>query len=511
MPPMPDKVSSICSECGAPISFVLGTSQVRCSHCDAGLVVEQGARLVRLGCPRCSGNFYYIDGSMCGHCPYCDTPLLALAEDRVLRYVVRPQVEAPAGGAQLTLLPFWHLGGLLYLWHIGSRVEVEQDTSTDANAYDGRGGEPVSVTIRRDSGPRKAWGGRVLDLSLPDPATLALGVTSLRLRAAVFPLEPFASEHEQLGRVVPPTLEVAAAREQLLARAMQHGTQEGLTRVDCQRSDVTSDSLSLYYYPFWVLRDPARPTRPSVWDAVCGEQEPLAATTTAPATSATALFDELQLVELTCGECGGPLPAGNHSAVLFCRACGRFWQVSRRGLEPFVAHFARPAKPGSGTPVWLPFWRVQCKVRYFGKQAARVADLNNVLGVIPARGNAARAEPDAPLCYFTPAFGALRAPRVDHAARDLTRYQPALTATEPGAGEIYNCFFNEQDARQLGYVTWILLVPAALPHRLRSIRVETTATELWYVPFDQDPGGRELVNLVTDVRHERAAFRGVRH
>lgn len=491
------------------MSFEMGTPQVTCAHCDAGLVVGQGARLVRLGCPRCGGNFYYIDGSLCGRCPYCEASLLALTEDRVLRYVVRPAAEAPAeaAGAELRLLPFWHLGGLLYAWLVGAQIKIEEDPAAMQAQGGGADAEPVPTTTRRDSGPQKVWAGRVVDMSLPDPATLALGVTSLRLRAGVFPLEPFAQQHESLGVVVPATLDQREAREQLLGRAVFYSTDQGLTRVDCRRIDLVADSLSLYYYPFWVLRrgDGGH----AVWDAVSGEPEALSSPADPPTSSATTIFDDLQLVELSCPACGAELPAGNHSSVLPCRGCGRFWRVSRQGLQPFEARFARPRQGGSGQPAWLPFWQVPVQLGYAGKQASKAGDLITALGVLRPPGEAP--PPDAPLCYYTPAFGAMHAPRVDHAARDLTRSQPVLEAGEPGAGELYNCFYGEDDALRLGYATWILVVPGTVPHRLRSLRVQAGAPRLWYIPFDQDAGGRELVNLVTGVRYDRAAFRGVRH
>ena len=40
LPTKSEKVSSICSECGASVTFDLGSMQVRCDHCEAGLVVE---------------------------------------------------------------------------------------------------------------------------------------------------------------------------------------------------------------------------------------------------------------------------------------------------------------------------------------------------------------------------------------------------------------------------------------------------------------------------------------
>ncbi|MCK5801020.1 MAG: hypothetical protein KAI47_27720, partial [Deltaproteobacteria bacterium] len=106
-----EKVSSICSECGAPITFDRGNTQVACTYCGAGLAVGADTRLVRLDCPSCKGNFYYLDGRMSGHCPYCSAPLLALTHHRLLRYTIRPHATRPeeASEAKLYLAPSWFL------------------------------------------------------------------------------------------------------------------------------------------------------------------------------------------------------------------------------------------------------------------------------------------------------------------------------------------------------------------------------------------------------------------
>ena len=94
-----DKVSTVCEDCGGSLAFDVGTTQVRCTFCDSGMAVGQGTRLVRLQCPACSGNFYYIDGLMGGQCPYCDTALLALTRHRVLRFVIRPTCPSCSQGS----------------------------------------------------------------------------------------------------------------------------------------------------------------------------------------------------------------------------------------------------------------------------------------------------------------------------------------------------------------------------------------------------------------------------
>jgi LSD1 subclass zinc finger protein len=501
-------VASICSECGAPVEFELGALQVKCAHCDAGLVVDKGLRLVRLECPRCRGNFYYLDGSLCGTCPYCEARLLAISRERLLRYVVRPAASRPEGtdGASLHLLPFWHLSGLLYGWDIGSKIEVEESDDHQYREGTGRDPEPAITSIRKDSGPMKVFRGRVIDLTHPDPATLALGVASLRLRGAVFPLEPFAAAHESLGRVVPPTLDLPAVREQLLQRVLRKvQASDGLTHVECQRQDLVAETLSVFYYPFWVRREQQGF---SVWDAVTGDVEQVAPPAADPAHGASTAFDELEIVELACAGCGQPLTAGNRASVLPCMTCGKFWHVGRRGLEPFTASWARPQLAGQQI-VWLPFWRMDVQLSYRGRNATRVVDLRTVLGQLRPPGAGKMAAEGSPLGFFVPAFGALKAPRLDFAARDMTRAQPRLEAGEPATGEVYNCFFTPEDAQALAYATWIPLLPGVVVQGLRSLRVQAGSAALWYVPFDNR--GRELVNMLTGIRYDWTAFRGVRH
>ena len=501
------KVSSVCAECGAPLSFEVGALQVQCDHCEAGLVVDKGQRLVRLSCPGCSGNFYYLDGSMCGRCPYCEASLLAVSHDQLLRYVIRPVAERPEGadGASLELLPFWHMSALLYGWDVGSRTTYEQERIQ----YDAGTGNPEVQTTpsRIESGPMKGRRNRVVDISVPDAATFALGVTSLRLRAAVFPLEPFAAEHESLGRVVPPVLELSSVRDKLWSQAMGPGSpSEGMTRLDCQRQDLVARQMALYYYPFWVQR--AATGDLALWDAVTGDKEYLAPQVEASVEAADGVFDQLKVIELTCNECGEPLPAGNHSKVLPCTACGSFWEVTRDGLQLFDASYARPAMEADDV-VWLPFWCVPCNLSYGGRKALKIRDVRNVLGIIAPPMELPRAPAAGQLRYFVSAYGSMRAPRVDTAARDMTRLQPSLRSGPAGGGELYHCFFSQDDARELAYITWITVLPGVVAHRLRSLRIRPGEPQLWYVPFESK--GRELVNLLTGLRYDKVNFRGVRH
>lgn len=505
------RISSICTECGAPVEFELGAQQVRCGHCDAGLAVEAGQRLLRLSCPGCGGNFYYLDGAMSGQCPYCRAQLLAISRDRILRFVITTSSSAPpqADGATLYLLPFWHLSGLIFGWDIGSRVVMEQEPMRDSG---GKEFDDLSIpsSIRRDSGPMKVFRGRVVDLSLPDPATRAFGVNSLRWRAAVFPMEPFAEHHEALGRVIPPTLVVEMVRNDLYNRAFGlRSPTEGMTKLDCQRQDLVSEELALYYYPFWIRQVSAG--QPEVWDGVTGELEStMRLDGETPATSGAAVFDDLQIIELTCRSCGKTLITGNHSVVLPCSSCGQFWMVTRDGLQRFEAQYAKVNGGRQGSPIlWLPFWKVPVKVRFKGGLAAKVADLIGTLGVMRSGASCEQAPSSSPLHYFTPAYGALRAPRVDHSARDMTRAQPLLEPGSAGRGEVFHCFFGPEEARKLGYATWIQVLPSAVGNQLRSLRLTTEAPSLWYIPFEDR--GHELVNLVTGNRYDPATFRGVRH
>lgn len=506
-----EQVSSICTECGGPVTFGRGSTHVQCGFCSAGLAVGDATRLVRLDCPICAGNFYYIDGRMAGKCPYCSAPLLALTRDRVLRYVIRPSAERPAdvaAEAELCLLPFWFLSALHYGFDIGSKITIEADMGPSPSEGQDPADAMPTVT-RRDSGPQKLFRGRVVERWVADPTALALGIDSLRMRASVHPLEPFEAEHEQLGRLLPTTLPVAEAKERLFAAAMTIGyASDGLTKLDCQRAELVSDEMSLLYYPFWIARG-ADGAVSAAWDAVSGQPEPLSSGGRPATDTTTSAFDELKVVELRCGSCREPLTMASHGVVFPCHRCDTFWVAERDGLAPFAAAYAKPQVAQENHPVlWLPFWRVKAELSYCERPATQAKDVRLVLGVTVV-AQAPTAAPDAPLCYFIPAYGALRAPRLDYAARDLTRLQPLLERGSYQSGEAFACFFGPDDAERLAYVTWLQLLPGGVPRRLASLRIKTGEVSLWYVPFADR--GRELTNLLTGMRYDRTAFRGVGH
>jgi hypothetical protein len=438
--------------------------------------------------------------------------LIGNSQNRLLRYAISPQAEPPSGvkNVQLVLLPFWHLGGLIFSWQIGSKVEI-LDPSIMALGEQDAERDSVHQVVRRDSGPNKVFQGRVLDLTLADPAAQQFGIASLHHRASVFALEPFSEAHQLMGHLEAARFNYHYAHEHLLGRAMSLATlAEGITRLDCRRFDLVADRLSLIYYPFWVELAADGPR--ALWDAVSGYPEPLGQGAAPPGKEADDTYGHLILVALKCQDCGSPLPDGNRAMILPCCNCGKFWRVGESALEPFEAQFAMPRLLASEL-TWLPYWQVPVKVSYAGRQALTVSDLIEVLGVLRPPLDMPRAAGDSPLCYYVAAFGGMQLPRIDHSARDMTRFQPQLEAlispAEHGLEECFNCFFTAEDAQRLAYVSWIQIVPGTVVHRLRSLRIHTGQARLWYVPFEH--AGRELVNLLTGLRYDWAVFRGVRH
>lgn len=462
------------------------------------MVIGDQARVVRLRCPACSGNFYYVDGKMGGQCPYCQVPLVVLTRDRLLRFVVRPTQEAPAPAAELIFVPFWRLAALLYGWDFGSRTTIE--TEPGGVGHDGE--QQPQQAVRRDHGPQKIFRGRVVERWLADLSGRALGLYSLRLRGAVHPLEPLTAEHEQLGRLLPAFMPAEEARQALRGIGMGLGAAtDGITRLECQRADLLAETLSLLYYPFWRVGE-------QLFDGVSGDEEALHPPASSPSGAPTTGFDELHILELRCKGCGEKLPPSSGALVFPCHACDTFWVAGRDGLERFSAAYAEPRLSAEDSPLlWLPFWRVETTLRLAGREARTVLDLRNVLGV-RSPGGEGGSQPDDRLCYFVPAYGSTRAPKLDFAARDLTRMQPRLRAGRYTRGDDFACFFDPDDARQLAYVVWLQLLIGP-PRRMASLRVEPGEVALWYVPFADR--GRELHNLLTGARYDRVVFRGVGH
>ena len=162
--------------------------------------------------------------------------------------MIQAAAEPPpeAQGAELILLPFWHLSGLIYGFDVGNRVEIEQAEPVSANP------EYSPGVIRTETGRTKTFRGRIVDLSIPDPAALAHGVTSLRLRAAIHALEPLGDEDQLPGRLVPATADLTAIREQLRTRAFGFsGPTDGMNRLDYPAQGL-----------WWPSRSPS-PTTPS--------------------------------------------------------------------------------------------------------------------------------------------------------------------------------------------------------------------------------------------------------
>ena len=512
-----EKVSAVCAECAGPLSFDSDVAQVSCSFCESTMAVAEDTQLVRLACPACGGSFCYLDGQLAGRCPYCETALAGLTRHLLLRYAIRPQTVAPVADAEPLWVPIWRVKGLIYGWDIVSRASLEIDygppTAESSNAVS----DSYSGTRMVDSGPQKQFFSRVAQQWLLDPAAGPFGVSALGWRPALYPLEVLSAEHERWGRVLAPVMELDEARGRLRQRAFDLGNAaEGLNRLELQRRELVAETISLLYYPFWVQPESAgalgvAETPLNVWDAVTGEPESLIAPSPAPGPASTTAFDELVLIELRCGHCGEALGLGSRAVVYPCHRCGTFWIGTEGGLKPFTAAYAEPQVETEGGPLlWLPFWRVGCEVGFCGQQARSVAGLGGVLNVHwrSAGPQPPRAGGESPLSYFVPAYGAYRAPRLDPAARDMTRIQPPLKDGGYREGAAFSAFFAPEDAMALGHVVFLHLL-LGTPRRLASLRVRAEAPSLWYVAFEQR--GRELVSTLTGARYERAIFRGIGH
>lgn len=224
-------------------------------------------RVEGLSCPNCAGALAADPGLRVVRCPYCDTPLLALAEIGIRRFAVLPTVdatrardlargwlghginkdphlarEAEIGEAFLSFLPFYRVEADC----VGIALGTERRTR-----WTGSGKRRRAETYEVDVERRVE---RHFDRTYPALNVAELGIRRVDLSGDE--LVPFDSERlERRGMVFPPTGSASEVRAAALARfAAEADPSRGLARRRFRFLETLRERLSVIYYPLWIVR-----------------------------------------------------------------------------------------------------------------------------------------------------------------------------------------------------------------------------------------------------------------
>jgi hypothetical protein len=224
-------------------------------------------RVAGLACPNCGGALEVESGLRVVTCPFCGTPLLALAELGVRRFAIEPQIdaararqiarswlgrgirkdrrlrrEAEVGEAFLSFLPFFRVEADCVGVALGT--ELRRRTVGSGN---NRRTETYEVAVERKAG-------RSFDRTYPALNVAEWGIRKVDLVGD--PLIPFdADALDRLGMVFPPTGSERLVRDAAVESFKREADPaRGLHRVSFRFLDSLRERLSVVYYPLWVVR-----------------------------------------------------------------------------------------------------------------------------------------------------------------------------------------------------------------------------------------------------------------
>lgn len=224
-------------------------------------------KITHLSCPNCGGALEVADGLRVAHCPYCDTPLLALGELGVRRFSIEPRVgaseaqektrqwwrrgfnkdrrltaQAKTAETFLCFLPFFRIEADILGYALGTerrtrRVGSGKNRRTEVYYVD--------VERRRE---------RHFDRTFPAVNVAEWGVRKIDLLGDL--LRPFDSEAlAREGMVFPPTVSEVPVRQAALASFRQASDPAlGLHKTRFRFLETVRERFSVIYYPLWVVR-----------------------------------------------------------------------------------------------------------------------------------------------------------------------------------------------------------------------------------------------------------------
>ncbi len=228
---------------------------------------------IGVNCPSCGGSLRLHEGERSLECEYCGSALFVTCPKGVKRFILPPAISA--GKARMAALhhltektngrvkarhasiidlrlihvPFWRMHGKLTGWIAGdmtSQKEVQTVTPTI-------NGVQVKTTYQEEKHPFSKLIFKEVDWSSPACSVRHLGLQGISLKARFLKWDVFDHKMtEELNTALPMKPVRRAEREgfQYLSRlSMPTGS-----NVRGSRFHLFGNTLSLYYYPVYILR-----------------------------------------------------------------------------------------------------------------------------------------------------------------------------------------------------------------------------------------------------------------
>jgi len=225
------------------------------------------ARVTGVACPACGGALEVDSGARVVRCAFCSTGLLATSRLGVRRFAVAPEVdvegareatrrwlgrglakdqrlarEAEIGETYLAFLPFFRVAADVVGWALGTE-ERRRTVGSGKN----RRTQTYEVDVEKNVE-------RHCEQTLPAVHVAELGVQ--RIDLAGDRLVPFDAEAlERAGMVFAATRSEVEARDAAFAAfRADNDPGRGLKRLRFRWLETVRESLTVVYYPLWVVR-----------------------------------------------------------------------------------------------------------------------------------------------------------------------------------------------------------------------------------------------------------------
>lgn len=224
-------------------------------------------------CPECGGSIRVDEGVRSVRCGYCGSALLVASPRGVRSYIIEPKITAgkarlaaihrideDSGGRlgarnttivdeRLVHVPFWRMRGRIMGWVSGERSRLVRAEVAPDNPESG----PPRVTMREERTPYSRLLFKRVDWSAPACVLPCLGLQGIAFRTDFLEWNILDAKSRTGRTLALPTTSERAARRDAMSYLTHFAIPSG-ARAHASRFHLFDSSLSLYYYPVYIVR-----------------------------------------------------------------------------------------------------------------------------------------------------------------------------------------------------------------------------------------------------------------